>query len=219
MPELPRCRYSMAPERTRVPVRSSLVEREGVLHVHRGLDLPLSEVTWRATTSGGPGGQHANRTLSRVEVEFDVAASGTLGPRQRARLLERYGTTVRAAAAESRSQARNRERALERLAARIDDGLRVEPERRATRPTAAARARRVDDKRRRALTKRRRHAPRATTIDRPLDRPDDRFRPSPGAGQPGKPKGDMAGPRPESRRVRSSVSSSARGPRRAVSAA
>jgi ribosome-associated protein len=136
------------------------VERDGVLHVHRGLDLPLSEVTWRATTSGGPGGQHANRTLSRVEVEFDVHASATLGPRQRTRLLERYGPVVRAAAGESRSQARNRERALERLAARIHDGLRMEPERRATRPTAASQRRRVEDKRRRAETKRRRRSPR-----------------------------------------------------------
>jgi ribosome-associated protein len=137
------------------------MEKEGVLHVHRGLDVPLSEVSWRATTSGGPGGQHANRTLSRVEVEFDVSASTALGPRQRARLLERYGPTVRAAASESRSQARNRERAFERLAARIHDGLRVKPERRATRPTAASRARRVEDKRRRAQTKRRRQSPRA----------------------------------------------------------
>jgi ribosome-associated protein len=136
------------------------VEREGVLHVHRGLDLPLSEVTWRATTPGGPGGQHANRTLSRVEVEFDIGASSALGPRQRARLLERYGPSVRAAAAESRSQARNRERALERLAARIHEGLRVEPERRATRPTKASQRRRVEDKRRRAQTKRRRRSPR-----------------------------------------------------------
>ncbi len=132
-----------------------------MLHVHRGLNLPLSEVAWRATTSGGPGGQHANRTLSRVEVEFDVAASTTLGPRQRARLLERYGPIVRAAAADTRSQARNRERALERLAARIHEGLRVEPERRATRPTKASRVRRVEDKRHRAKTKRQRRTPRA----------------------------------------------------------
>ncbi len=131
-----------------------------MLHVHRGLDLPLSEVTWRATTSGGPGGQHANRTLSRVEVEFDVAASATLGPRQRARLLERYGPIVRAAAADTRSQARNRERALERLASRIHEGLQVEPERRATRPTRASRVRRVEDKRRHAQTKRQRRSPR-----------------------------------------------------------
>ena len=80
--------------------------------MHRGLDLPLSEISWRATTSGGPGGQHANRTLSRVEVQFDVGASPTLGPRQRARLLQRLGPVVRASASETRSQARNRELAL-----------------------------------------------------------------------------------------------------------
>ena len=93
------------------------------LHVHRGLDLPLSEISWRATTSGGPGGQHANRTLSRVEVQFDVVASQTLGPRQRTRLLERVGPVVRASASESRSQARNRELALQRLATKLDAGL------------------------------------------------------------------------------------------------
>jgi ribosome-associated protein len=127
--------------------------------VHRGLDLPLSEISWRATTSGGPGGQHANRTLSRVEVSFDVAASATLGPRQRARLLERLGPVVRASSSESRSQARNRERALERLAAKLDAGLRVDPDRRPTRPTRSSQVRRVEAKRRRARTKRNRRAP------------------------------------------------------------
>src|SRR5580693_6177806 len=102
---------------------------EDTLHVHRGLDLPLSEISWRATTSGGPGGQHANRTLSRVEVQFDVEASPTLGPRQRARLLQRLGPVVRASAADSRSQARNRQLALDRLAAKLDAGLRVLPPR------------------------------------------------------------------------------------------
>src|SRR5208283_309415 len=92
-----------------------------MLHVHRGLELPLSEISWRATTAGGPGGQHANRTLSRVEVQFDVAASATLGPRQRARLLERLGPVVRASASESRSQAQNRRLALERLAAKLSE--------------------------------------------------------------------------------------------------
>src|SRR5580658_2828142 len=96
------------------------VAGDDTLHVHRGLDLPLAEISWRATTSGGPGGQHANRTLSRVEVQFDVAASATLGPRQRTRLLERVGPVVRASASDSRSQARNRQVALERLAAKID---------------------------------------------------------------------------------------------------
>lgn len=131
------------------------------LHVHRGLDLPLAEISWRATTSGGPGGQHANRTSSRVEVQFDVGASATLGPRQRARLLERYGPVVRANAAESRSQARNRELALNRLATKLDEGLRVQPARRPTRPTKSSQVRRVDSKRRHSETKRRRRAPRA----------------------------------------------------------
>ncbi len=130
------------------------------LHVRRGLDLPLSEITWRATTSGGPGGQHANRTLSRVEVDFDVASSATLGPRQRARLLERYGSVVRASASDSRSQARNRELALARLATKLDQGLRVPPSRTPTRPTKGSQVRRVESKRRHSQTKRRRRPPR-----------------------------------------------------------
>jgi ribosome-associated protein len=133
---------------------------EETLHVRRGLDLPLSEITWRATTSGGPGGQHANRTLSRVEVEFDVGASPTLGPRRRARLLQRLGPVVRASAAESRSQARNRERALARLAAKLDDALKIEPTRRPTTPTKRSRERRMDSKRRHSQVKRGRRRPR-----------------------------------------------------------
>jgi ribosome-associated protein len=136
------------------------VAAEETLHVHRGLDLPLSEISWRATTSGGPGGQHANRTLSRVEVQFDVGASPTLGPRQRARLLQRLGPVVRASASETRSQARNRELALARLATKLDAGLRVQPVRTPTRPTRSSKARRVDGKRRRAETKRQRRPPR-----------------------------------------------------------
>jgi len=136
------------------------VAAEETLHVRRGLDLPLAEISWRATTPGGPGGQHANRTLSRVEVQFDVTGSTTLGPRQRARLLERLGPVVRAGAAESRSQARNRQLALERLAAKLDAGLRDPTPRRATRPTKGSQERRVEDKRRRAQTKRARRAPR-----------------------------------------------------------
>jgi ribosome-associated protein len=135
------------------------MDRGEALHVRRGLDVPLSEITWRATTSGGPGGQHANRTLSRVEVEFDVGASSVLGPRQRQRLLDRLGPVVRASAAESRSQARNRQLALERLASRLADALRVETPRRPTRPTKSSQVRRVEGKRRRAEVKRRRRRP------------------------------------------------------------
>jgi ribosome-associated protein len=132
---------------------------EDVLRVRKGLVIPLSEITWRATTSGGPGGQHANRTLTRVEVQFDVAASTTLGPRQRARLLERLGPVVRASASDSRSQARNRTLALERLASRLSEGLRVDPTRRPTKPTRSSQVRRVEEKRRRAQTKQQRRAP------------------------------------------------------------
>ncbi len=130
-----------------------------VLHVRRGLDLPLTEVSWRATAAGGPGGQHANRTASRVEVAFDVAASATLGPVQRARIMERLGPVVRASASESRSQARNREVALGRLAGKLDAALRVHAPRRVTRPTKSSQVRRVDTKRRRGETKRRRRPP------------------------------------------------------------
>ena len=130
-----------------------------VLHVRRGLDIPLSEITWRATTSGGPGGQHANRTMSRVEVQFDVATSAALGPRQRGRLLERLGPVVRASAAESRSQSRNRELAMARLAARIDAALRVDPVRTPTKPTKSSQVRRVEAKRRRSDVKRGRRPP------------------------------------------------------------
>jgi ribosome-associated protein len=137
-----------------------LAENAGAtLRVHKALSLPMTEVTWRATTSGGPGGQHANRTLSRVEVQFEVNASTTLGPRQRARLLERYGPFVRASASDSRSQARNRQLALERLGEKLAEGLRVDPTRRPTRPTKGSQVRRVEAKRRRSDIKRNRRSP------------------------------------------------------------
>jgi ribosome-associated protein len=129
-------------------------DRRGVLRVTRGLVVPLDELAWRFTTSGGPGGQHANKTSTRAEVRFDVESSPSLGPRQRARLLERLGPVVRVSAGEERSQSRNREAALRRLAARLAEGLRVEPARIPTRPTAGAKARRLDDKRRQSARKR-----------------------------------------------------------------
>lgn len=131
---------------------------QGRLRVSRSLSIPMTEVSWRATTPGGPGGQHANRTSSRVEVQFDVARSSALGPRQRARLLERLGPVVRASAADERSQIRNRQLAMERLAARIAGALRVEAPRRPTRPTRGSQERRLQQKRRRADVKRHRRA-------------------------------------------------------------
>jgi len=113
----------------------------------------MDELSWRATTSGGPGGQHANRSATRVEVRFDVGASRVLGPRQRARIVDRLGPVVRATASEHRSQWRNRTVAAERLADQLRAALRVEPTRRPTAPSAGARQRRLDAKRRRARTK------------------------------------------------------------------
>jgi ribosome-associated protein len=129
-------------------------DRRAVLRVSRSLALPLDELHWRFTTSGGPGGQHANKTSTRAEVRFDVSTSPSLGPRQRARLLERLGPTVRASSGEERSQTRNREQALRRLAARLAEALRVETTRIPTRPTAGAKARRQEDKRRQSARKR-----------------------------------------------------------------
>jgi ribosome-associated protein len=121
--------------------------------------IPIGELDVHASRSGGPGGQHANTSDTRVEVRFDIARSPSLGPRQRARLLQRLGPTVRAVASDSRSQARNRELALERLRRRLADGLHVERARRPTRPSRAARAARVDAKKRRGDVKRRRARP------------------------------------------------------------
>jgi ribosome-associated protein len=124
-----------------------------VLRVTRSCAIPLSELRWRFSRSGGPGGQHANTADTRAEVIFDVSASTALGPRQRARLLEKLGPEVRVVASDERSQARNRELALQRLAARIAGALHVEAPRRPTRPTKASKERRLADKKRRSERK------------------------------------------------------------------
>jgi len=128
------------------------------LVVTPGLRIPLDELAWRFTGSGGPGGQHANTANTRVELSWDVAGSVAPGPRQRALLLERLGPTVRVVVSTERSQARNRELALERLRAKVAAALRVQPARRPTRPTRASKERRLDEKRRHAARKRDRRA-------------------------------------------------------------
>lgn len=127
-----------------------MAEGPEVLRVSSGLTIPMAELRWRFSRSGGPGGQHANTADTRVEVRFDVAGSPSLGPRQRTRLLDRLGPEVRVVAADSRSQARNRDLALERLAVRLAAALRTTAPRRATRPTKAAVERRLEAKRRQA---------------------------------------------------------------------
>jgi ribosome-associated protein len=121
--------------------------------------IGLDELEWRTTGSGGPGGQHANTSDTRVEVRFSVADSPSLGPRQRARLLERLGPVVRATASDTRSQARNRELALERLRERLATGLHVDRPRRPTRPSRGAAQARLDSKRRQARRKQDRRRP------------------------------------------------------------
>jgi ribosome-associated protein len=116
--------------------------------------IPERELDVRTGPSGGPGGQHANRAHTRVEVRFDVDASTALGPRQRARLLERLGPVVRVTADDERSQARNRALARERLAARLAGALRIERARRLTSPSAGAVERRLEAKRRQGERKR-----------------------------------------------------------------
>jgi ribosome-associated protein len=130
------------------------------LRVAAGLSIPLAEIELRTSRSSGPGGQHANVTASRVEAVFDVAASRALDEAQRERLLERAGPVVVAVAQEARGQARNRELALRRLAEKIAAGLKVQRRRRPTRPTQAARERRLERKRRTGERKQARRRPR-----------------------------------------------------------
>ena len=129
------------------------------MQVARGVAIPLGEVQLRTSRSSGPGGQHANVTASRVEAVFDVEASQALSDEQKRRVRARCGPVVRASAQDTRSQARNRELALERLRARIASALAVPRTRRATKPTAAARRRRLESKRKRSELKRARRPP------------------------------------------------------------
>jgi ribosome-associated protein len=126
------------------------------LPVRPGLAIPLAEVELRTSRSSGPGGQHANVTASRVEAVFDVGASETLSEEQKARIAARLGPRVTSTAQDTRSQARNRELALERLAERLAHALEVRRPRTATRPTASSRRRRVEGKRHRGELKRER---------------------------------------------------------------
>lgn len=128
------------------------------LRISASCRIPLHELEWRFTAGGGPGGQHANKAATRAEVIFDVTASAALGPRQRARLLEKLGPVVRVVASDERSQTRNRAIALERLKDRLAAALKVEAPRRPTRPTRASKERRLQSKSRRSAIKHSRRA-------------------------------------------------------------
>jgi len=129
------------------------------LRVDERLAIPLAEIELRTSRSSGPGGQHANVTASRVEAVFDIEASASLDEARRTRLLEKLGPTVTAIAQDGRSQYRNRELALSRLAAKIKAALRVQRPRRPTRPTRSSRQRRLDQKRRTGERKQNRRRP------------------------------------------------------------
>jgi ribosome-associated protein len=132
---------------------------EDGIRVAEGTVIPLEEIQFRASRSSGPGGQHANVTASRIEAIFDVEASEALSEQQRAQLRRKLGERVTAVAQDARSQARNRELALERLREKITEGLRRPKPRRPTKPSRAARERRLDQKRRTSQRKARRKPP------------------------------------------------------------
>ena len=132
---------------------------EDPLRVTREVSIPLSEIEMRTSRSGGPGGQHANVTASRVEAVLDVAGSPSLTETQRRRVMNRVGPRLTAVAQDTRSQARNRDLALERLRSRLAAALAVQRPRKGTRPTRASRERRLGSKKRRGEVKRARRRP------------------------------------------------------------
>jgi ribosome-associated protein len=132
----------------------------GPLRVTRSVAIPMSEIELRHSTSGGPGGQHANKTSTRVDLSWNVDRSSALGPRQRERIRDRLrnridtGGNLQLSSAAHRSQLRNREDVLERLARLLEDALHVEKKRRATKPSRRATDERIQQKKRRGAIKR-----------------------------------------------------------------
>jgi ribosome-associated protein len=129
------------------------------IRVTRTVTLPVSEIELRFSRSSGPGGQHAQKSETRVEAILDVEASSALSETQKARVVRKAGPILRAIAQDERSQTRNRELAVERLVETLREALRVERRRRPTKPTAASRERRLEQKRRRSETKQLRRRP------------------------------------------------------------
>ena len=132
---------------------------EDRLRVSGSCVIGLDELEWSYSGSGGPGGQHANTANTRVDLRFDIEGSRSLGPRQKARLVERFGPVVRVVVSDSRSQHRNREIALERLTARLASGLRIETPRKPTKVKRSAKEKRLKDKRQQSERKRARARP------------------------------------------------------------
>lgn len=132
-----------------------------MMRIARGVEIPVSELEWRFSGSGGPGGQHANTANTRVEVIFDVAGSPSLDEVTRARLLAKLGPEVRVVTADQRSQWQNRRLAQERLQAKLAEALVVPRRRVATKPTLGSKKRRLEGKARTSEIKASRRRPRA----------------------------------------------------------
>jgi ribosome-associated protein len=129
------------------------------IRVTRSVSIPRSEIELRFSRSSGPGGQHAQKTETRAEAVFDVEASVGLTAAQKRRVIAKAAPVLRAVAQDERSQWRNRELAIERVVEQLRDALKVERRRKPTKPSAAARERRLEQKRRRSQTKRLRRPP------------------------------------------------------------
>lgn len=136
------------------------VNDDGSLYIRASLEIPSDEIELRVTTSGGPGGQHANRSLTKVVASFRIEDSAALSEADRVLLLGKIGTVVQSSASRFRSQGQNRSAALEQLAQKILTALTRQPPRRATKPTKGSKIRRVDEKKARSRVKQQRRAPR-----------------------------------------------------------
>src|SRR5262245_55563465 len=149
------------PDTWRTPSTSSRMAAmaDESIWVTRSVSLPLADIELRISRSSGPGGQHAQRSETRVEAVLDVEATSALTPAQRKRVIAKAGPVLRAVAQDERSQWRNRELATERLVEALRAALKVERRRRPTKPTAASRERRLEQKRRQGEKKRLRRPP------------------------------------------------------------
>ena len=157
-------KLSLAPEPqpAHVSARQAVTIRlmaDDPIPVTRSVSIPRNEFELRFSRSSGPGGQHAQKSDTRVEAVFDVEASSALSEAQKRRVVAKAGPVLRAVAQDERSQWRNRELALERLTETLREALRIERPRRATKPTRTAVEKRLDQKRRRGMTKRLRRPP------------------------------------------------------------
>lgn len=155
----------MSGDGAEIQIAFGMADDDNALEITPELRLPLAELEYRASRSGGPGGQHVNTSSTRIEVWWDIASSPSLSPNQRAQLLERLGPRLdsggrlRLVSSGTRSQLRNREDVTERLQSVVAAALAVRKKRKPTKPSRAAKAARLEAKRRRAATKRRRQAP------------------------------------------------------------